>query len=80
MTRNFIKDTAAGIVKSIIDALLVREAEYDAFLANAAAQKEKERKEYLDMQARKADADDRMWLATLHSSGSRRTTNPRIGP
>ena len=51
---NFIKVTAAGIVKSVIDAILVRAAKYDAILANAAAQKKKECKEYLDMQERKA--------------------------
>jgi hypothetical protein len=61
----FIKDTAAGIVKSVIDAILVHAAEYDAVLANAAAQKERERKKYLDMQERKADADDRMWVGNF---------------
>ena len=61
----FIKDTAAGIVKSAIDAILVCAAEYDTVVANVAAQKEKERKKYLDMQERKADADDRMWLSNF---------------
>ena len=42
----FIKDTAAGIVKSAIDAILVCAAEYDTVVANVAAQKEKERKKY----------------------------------
>ena len=51
-------------MNSVIGTIFVHAAEYDAVLAYAAAQKEmeneKERKEYLDMQEHKADADDRM--------------------